>query len=292
LAQNPAGAVEASVDVFGSWVTEMAPSNLPAGVSPDNQDVAFLPGSVGARPALQKVFNSPFPAGGPSNLVPTVVYGKSFVLPDGKIKNLYMDSNGVLWVENFTTTPGVVTQLLASTPGSYCKSVTCFGREYIAISDGLHGSEIPLQYDGTNLDRVTQDGPAAPPSVIGLTLPPTTMAASGAPAALVVVSSITAGPIAPGHDVDPFWTLIKVTVTAGASAYNVNDLVVLAGSSEPALDVSGSVTSVVSDTVFYISQYSDVLYSGAGGDGDSRFRSGHDGGKVRESRHHRHHGSA
>jgi len=36
------------------------------------------------------------------------------------------------------------------------KSITAFGRQYVAISDGLHGQEVPLQFDGTNWDRAEE----------------------------------------------------------------------------------------------------------------------------------------
>src|SRR5580658_1198076 len=161
MAFNVAAAVEVGLETFGSLVTEQIPTDLPPGVSPDNQDVTYVPGSVSGRPALQRVFATPF-SGSP---IPTLTYIKSYVDPLGTIRNLYFDSNGMLWVENLTTAPGVRTLLASSTPGSYARSITAFGREYIAISDGLHGSEVPLQYDGTNLDRATQDGPGAPPEI-------------------------------------------------------------------------------------------------------------------------------
>jgi hypothetical protein len=133
------------------------PSDIPEGVSPDNQDVAFLPGSVFSRPGLHKHFASPLPNNA------TVVYAKSYVQPNGETLNLYLDSNGILWKEDVTNSPGTHTQLLQTQPGSYAKSCTAFGREYIAISDGEHGADVPLQYDGTNLDRVTQRRPRRKP---------------------------------------------------------------------------------------------------------------------------------
>lgn len=176
---NVAGSVEVPLEVFGSWITEMASIDTPKGASPDNQDVSYLPGSVGSRPAFEKYLATAFPAGGTSGLVPTVVYGKSFVTPTGDIKNLYMDSNGILWVEDVSNSPGAYTQLYATTPGSFARSVTAFGREYIAISDGLHGADQPLQYDGTYLDRVTMDGPAAAPTITSVALASSQMVASG-----------------------------------------------------------------------------------------------------------------
>ena len=179
MAFNIAGAQSIPLTILGGLVTEMAPTALPEGCSPDNKEMMYLPGSAYSRSAFQKVFENPFPTGGPNNFVPTVVYGKSLVTTSGDIKNLFFDSNGILWVEDWTNSPGTYTKLFAATPGSQCTSVTAFGREYIAISDGLHGTWPPLQYDGTNLDRLTQDGPGAPPTVTSLALPPVQMASSG-----------------------------------------------------------------------------------------------------------------
>ena len=164
MAFNVAGTVQIPLEVFGSLVTEFAPSAVPEGVSPDNQDIVYAPHQFSSRPPLKKVFATPFPSS------PTVTYGKSYVDPLGVIRNLYLDSNGVLYLENFSATPGTHSNLATVTPASYAKSVTAFGREYIAFSDGLHGSDVPLQYDGTNLDRVTQDGPGTPPTVANLVI--------------------------------------------------------------------------------------------------------------------------
>jgi hypothetical protein len=179
VAISPTGAVAVPLTVYGSWVTKVAPESVPENVSPDCGDVAFAPGQVGSRPCLDIVLGAPFPAGGANGLIPTVVYGKSFKLPTGVIQNLYFDSNGNFWVENLTTSPGTYTLLFTSTAGSTCKSITQFGREYIAISDGLHGTEVPLQWDGTLLRRYTSDGPGAPAVVANLAIASSQMAASG-----------------------------------------------------------------------------------------------------------------
>jgi hypothetical protein len=165
MANNPNGAAECSIETFGSWVTETAAPNLPIGVSPDCPDNVFAPGIVGTRPGFEKIFNPPLAPGA------TITYGKSFVTPSKDIKNLYLDSLGNFYVEDVTNSPGVATVLFTTTPGTYCKSVTAFGREWLAINDGLHGQEAPLQYDGTNLDRVTMDGPGTPPTVANLAYP-------------------------------------------------------------------------------------------------------------------------
>jgi hypothetical protein len=177
LAFNISGAAPVPLSVFGSWVTEVAPESVPENISPDNQEIVYAPGSVGSRPAFQSVSGITFPA--VDGVIPTGVYGKSFVTPTLDIHNLYFDSAGRLWVEDFTNDPNVITLLLQSTPGSFCRSITLDGREYIAISDGLHGADMPLQYDGINLDRVTMNGPGLPPTVTSLALPAVQMIGAG-----------------------------------------------------------------------------------------------------------------
>jgi hypothetical protein len=113
----------------------------------------------------------------------------SYTLPTGQIQNLYFDSNGILWIEYFSITPGAYTQLFQSTPGSYAKFTGTFGRVYIAISDGLHGAEVPLQWDGTYLDRVTQNGPGVAPQVTMVSLPVVNVALG--PARTDTIASIT-----------------------------------------------------------------------------------------------------
>ena len=44
-------------------------------------------------------------------------------------------------------------------------SATQFGREYMALADGLMGQDLPRQYDDTNFDRVSQIGPAEGPAL-------------------------------------------------------------------------------------------------------------------------------
>src|ERR1700744_2936622 len=102
---NISGAVSVPLNTLAGLVTELAPTALPEGVSPANQEVSYLPGSVGSRSGFQKVFENPFPTGGPNNFIPTVVYSKSLITSSGDIKNLFFDSNGVLWVEDWSNSP-------------------------------------------------------------------------------------------------------------------------------------------------------------------------------------------
>lgn len=156
----PGGVVDVPTSLFLGLVTETNAIDLPEGLSPDNQDVIYLPGSVGSRPGLRRVFTNAAPN------TPTFVYKKTFVQPNENPLNLYVDSNGVLWQEDVVNSPAVLTQVAQRIPGVYAQSITAFGREFIAFSDGLHGADIPMQYDGVNLDRYTQEGPGAPPTSV------------------------------------------------------------------------------------------------------------------------------
>jgi len=82
-----------------------------------------------------------------------------------------------MW-EDPINNPRIGINLFLGPSGSYAKSATMFGREFIGISDALHGATVPLQWDGTNLDRVTQDGPGACPTVVSLAPTPAQLAAA------------------------------------------------------------------------------------------------------------------
>jgi hypothetical protein len=234
-----------AVDVFGGLVTDMNPSDLPEGVSPDCSDMEFLPGSVFSRRGLKKVFNTPMGA-------VTVTYGKSYVDPVGVIRNLYLDSAGNLWVENLTSSPGTYTLLATTTPGSYAKSITAFGREYIAISDGLHGTDVPLQYDGTNLDRVTQDGPGAPPTVSCFSYPGVVLAA----ASVVNINPATIE-IDPTGVTGGYFTGVNIFVSSGASALadNIGISITVSGTNAT-FNLTYTVTAVFGDTLIQAAAYS------------------------------------
>src|SRR5271169_2503705 len=147
-----AGTIDAPLDLFGGLVTDMPPADLPEGVSPDCQDVAFLLGAVKTRPGLVSVFS---PIGGN----PTVNYLKTYTQPNLVQTLLALDSAGTLWGEN---SPGVLSQIASGlAPNSAACSAPLFGREYIALHDGQFGTDLPRQYDGTNFDRVSQVGPGA-----------------------------------------------------------------------------------------------------------------------------------
>jgi hypothetical protein len=155
MAENVQQSVEIPVglSLFGSLDTELSPTDIPEGVSPDNQDVVYLPGSVASRPCLNKIY--------PSLGTVTIQYFKSYTRNDGTIYNLILDSTGKLWVENVTTNPGVLALLDRVAPGSFADSIKAFNREWIVFHNGINGTDNPRQFDGTFLDPVSQDGPGA-----------------------------------------------------------------------------------------------------------------------------------
>lgn len=190
MAVNTVGSVDVPCSLFAGLNTELAPSDIPEGVSPDNQDVIFLPGSVQSRPGLHKLYTAI--AGNP-----TIVYAKTYVQPNGNPITLLLDSAGVLWKEDVVNSPGVLTQLASYSAGLYAQSVSFLGREYIALSDGVHGAWAPLQYDGTFLDRVSQDGPGAGPSVMNYLPPAATLSGAGAGAPVNLTASTVSDPYTP-----------------------------------------------------------------------------------------------
>src|SRR5690242_18975201 len=152
-----AGSFDAPIEIFGGLVTDMSPADLPHGVSPDCQDVIYSNGGVATRPGLQAVF-------GPLAGNPTLNYVKSYEKLNATLRTLLLDSNGILYKE---TTPGTLASVATGlAANSYANSTTVFGREYLAISDGHSGNDLPRQFDDIILDRVGQCSLGAGPAVV------------------------------------------------------------------------------------------------------------------------------
>src|SRR6185312_11166328 len=92
-------------------------------------------------------------------------YIKSFPSSNGTLRTLAIDADGEWWVEDVTNNPGFLSPLLSGLPkNGYAKSVTADDREYVCFNDLTTGDDIPRQYTGDWIDRITQVGPGAPPS--------------------------------------------------------------------------------------------------------------------------------
>ena len=150
------------LNVFGTWITLLDPSDVPAGMSPSLGDVEFFPGGIRTRPGLASQF--PVIAGAPQ------INGlKTYATTNLVQRMLALDSLGNLYKE---TSPGVLSVIATGgKPALYLASDTHFGREYMAFADGLVGQDIPRQYDDTFFDRVSQIGPAEGPAVADATDP-------------------------------------------------------------------------------------------------------------------------
>src|SRR5438105_3708829 len=245
-----AGSFDAPIEIFGGLVTDMSPADLPHGVSPDCQDVMFSNGGVATRPGLQALF-------GPLVGNPTVNYVKTYETLNATLRTLALDSNGILYKE---TTPGTLASVATGlAANAYANSPTLFGREYLAITDGKPGNDLPRQYDDTNFDRVSQSGAGAGPTVLDENvIVSVTASPNGAtqPAAVAIAASPN------GATQNGFLVTITTTVAHGLSAGNS---MTIAGVGVSAYNGTFPVVAVPSSTQFsYIAGASGLAASGGG----------------------------
>lgn len=244
------GAVDAPIEIFGGLVTDITPADLPHGVSPDCQDVVFSNGGVATRPGLQTLF-------GPLAGNPTVNYVKTYITLNGTLRTMALDGAGNLYKES---APGTLTQVASGlAAGAYANSCTLFGREYLATSDGMTGNDLPRQYDDTNLDRVSQCGPGAGPTVVdenvivGIVASPN---GASQPAAVAIVAS-------PGGATQNGY-LVTIT-TSTAHGLSAGQTVTIAGVGVSGYNGTFTVLSVVSATQFtYVAGANGLANSGGG----------------------------
>jgi len=96
----------------------------------------------------------------------SVNYLKSFRQDNGTLLALALDSTGILWEEDVINNPHVLDSIAKNIlPNSYAQSSTQENEEWIAFSNSQAGTDIPRH--GSNLDRISQVGPGAGPSIIG-----------------------------------------------------------------------------------------------------------------------------
>jgi hypothetical protein len=245
-----AGSFDAPIEIFGGLVTDMSAADLPHGVSPDCQDVVFSDGNVLTRPGLQALF-------GPLAGNPTVNYIKTYETLDATLRTLVLDSNGNLYKE---TTPGTLTTVATTlAQNSYANSTTIFGREYIALSEGRIGNDLPRQFDDTNFDRVSQIGPAGAPNVIdenALVAIAASPTGATQPAAVTIVAS-------PGGAIENGF-LVTITTTS-AHGLVTGQSVTITGVGVASYNGTFPVVSVLNSTQFtYLAGASGLANSGGG----------------------------
>ena len=151
--------VDLPIEVFGGYTPAIVPTVLPPGASPACQDVYFPRGGVQTRGGLRNAYplGSPIPANASINGL------KSYLTATLAQRLLVWDSLGNFYKE----TPQGTLNLVAARPYqnlSY-RSTTLFSREYQAFYNSTGGFDIPRQFDDTNWDRVSQEGPGVSPQV-------------------------------------------------------------------------------------------------------------------------------
>ena len=244
------GSLDAPIEIFGGLVTDMSPADLPHGVSPDCQDVVFSNGGVKTRPGLQALF-------GPFSGNPTINYIKTYETLNATLRTMALDSNGVLYKE---TTPGTLSSIASGlASSSYGNSTTLFGREYLAISDGKTGNDLPRQYDDTNFDRVSQSGPGAGPTVVDENV---VVAIVASPAGATQPAAVTIAASPSGATENGFLITIATATAHGLSA---GQSVTIAGVGVAGYNGTFPVVSVPTTTSFtYIAGASGLAASGGG----------------------------
>lgn len=98
-------------------------------------------------------------------------YVKSFVQLNGNITTLALDASGIMWQEDVTDDPGVLSVALSGIiPGSFAKSATEDDQEYIVFSNLTIGTDRPRVASINQISGqlqflpLSQVGPGAPPS--------------------------------------------------------------------------------------------------------------------------------
>jgi hypothetical protein len=146
------GQVEMEIEEFGGLNTQLDPTNLPIYMSPLCYNVEYVPHTVRSRYGFTTVLEAGL-------LATSVNYIKSYVMETGDIRTLFNDDLGNFWYEDATSDPGNSHLVTGTLPNMFPNSLTQFGREFIAFGDGQKGVDLPRVYDGTNFDRLSQDGP-------------------------------------------------------------------------------------------------------------------------------------
>jgi hypothetical protein len=264
------------IEVFGGYCPAIPPSDLPPGAADIAQDVMFPQGGLRQRGGLLAVFgpnNSGIPA------TAQVLGLKSYLTPTLAQRLLAWDSAGNFYKES----PQGTLSLVGSRPylNLLYQSQTIFGREYQAFFNSLGGADIPRQFDDVNWDRVSQDGPGAPPVVANLVPPSVSINNTGAGAAVAIATITPTDPKVTTYRVPKYddrghligYTTYSVTVyttltvvTSVAHGFTVAEQLAFAGVTPASFNfATTTVTVVVNATTFKVAYNSSSATTGAGG---------------------------
>src|SRR6516225_3103532 len=111
------------LSIFAGKVSDMAPGNLPPGVSPDCSDMFFGGQYTATRPAFIQALDSALGEG-------DVLSHNDYPLPTGQTQNVLLyEDDGSLWTKNVQT--DVTTQVGSVTPGARFKSIAAFNKFFM-----------------------------------------------------------------------------------------------------------------------------------------------------------------
>jgi len=256
---------------FGSLCTLLDATNLPIFLSPDCRNVEYLPGLVRSRPGLTSQFSTL------TGLL-SVNYLKTYINQLIQARMLMLDSLGNLYKENPQGTLSIIGTI--ENPGAYCNSVSLFSKEYMAFGDELFGTAIPRQYDDTNLDRVSQVGPGAGPTVTDFLPSPATLSNPGTGTPVTISTLTRSGEVdyqvqyESDYPYDgqiitediTYFTAVDVVTAAPHGLSNGQDVEIAGTSPGGDFDTTSGGPVVVTDaTHFTYQQYATYAESGTGG---------------------------
>lgn len=248
------GTLDLPIEVIGGLVTNIAPSDLPHGTSPDCQDLAFQIGSGKTRPGVTALYTL---ANNPTvNSIAT--YETLLEIP----RFVSLDSLGILRKD--VAPGGALTPIFSGIlPNSFFKSASLFGRQYFGFGNGLNGTDLPRQYDDNNFDRISQVGPGAAPNAVDENITPFNIVAS--PGGLGPYGgslNIAAGP---GGATEIGNTVTITTTTPLITQLKVGDYVHITGVGVGGYNGDFQITAIPSATTFqYVNPNAGLAGSGGG----------------------------
>lgn len=247
------------VKQFFGLNTLMDPTNLPFGVSPDCQDVEFLPGLVRSRPGTTAAFSQ---LGGGTV---TVNYLKTYINTQLNLRLLALtpgiaslsSAGGVLYKENPQGTLNIVSQSISA---NYCNSCSSFTREYLAFGDGQFGTDLPYHFNDTNLDRVSQEGPAVAPGASDESL--SWAIAAGTSGAIPQSFSIPANGLSQSGYVV---TVVLLPSNTGIAFSKVGDPIQITGAGVAGYNGTWTISAILNGTAIqFVASTQGLAVSGGG----------------------------
>lgn len=185
--------VSQDLSLFGGQVKDIAPGNLPAGVSPQCQDMFFSGQYTATRPALYHVLASALGTG-------DILSHNDYPQQNGTTETVIQYADGSLWTRNVQT--GSATQVGTSSPGVRFNSVSAFNHFFMAYRSlglvssftnaTLAGGDVPRYINPLgHVWRVTSDAPGGGFSVSPITIAPEDVVLPGVFVMGPAVTSVT-----------------------------------------------------------------------------------------------------